>query len=50
MLPVILGAAPVTTDYLAAVLAAFWCDLILLAGTFVLALRLPMPRGIPSSG
>jgi len=54
------GDAPVLTDYLAAMSATFWCTLLLLTGTFVLALRLPgtriasasalvRVRGVPSS-
>jgi EmrB/QacA subfamily drug resistance transporter len=35
-----LGVAPITADYLAAVSASLWCNLLLLAGTFLLALRL----------
>jgi predicted MFS family arabinose efflux permease len=40
-----LGGAPALADYLAAVSATLWCNLALLAGTFLLALRLPMHRG-----
>jgi EmrB/QacA subfamily drug resistance transporter len=36
-----LGATPVVADYLAAVSATLWCNLVLLTGTFLLALRLP---------
>jgi EmrB/QacA subfamily drug resistance transporter len=39
-----LGGVPVVTDYLAAVSATLWCNLLLLTGTFLLALRLPVPR------
>jgi EmrB/QacA subfamily drug resistance transporter len=38
-----LGGAPQTTDYLAALSDALMCNLLLLAITFVLALRLPAP-------
>jgi EmrB/QacA subfamily drug resistance transporter len=41
-----LGGAPVVADYLAAVSATLWCNLLLLTATFLLALRLPaLPRG-----
>jgi hypothetical protein len=39
-----LGGVPVVTDYLAAVSATLWCNLLLLTGTFLLALRLPVRR------
>jgi hypothetical protein len=39
-----LGVAPLTADYLAAVAARLWGNLILLAATFVLAFMLPVPR------
>jgi hypothetical protein len=39
-----LGAVPEPADYLAAVSATLWCNLALLAVTFLLALRLPMAR------
>jgi hypothetical protein len=39
-----LGAAPVRADYLAAVSATLWCNLLLLTATFLLAFRLPSLR------
>jgi EmrB/QacA subfamily drug resistance transporter len=39
-----LGAAPGVADYLAAASATLWCNVLLLAGTFLLALRLPLRR------
>jgi EmrB/QacA subfamily drug resistance transporter len=41
-----LGGAPARVDYLAAVSLSLWCNLLLLAGTFVLALRFRVVRAL----